>query len=147
MYPFHVLSELHSLCLRYVVYVGFFFFFKQKTAYEMRISDWSSDVCSSDLREAWGNFDGISEHWYDRAEQRPDAPPAAELLEFARAPSNQVRMKAEEWRIYHQRFPKMKDKGIFLSIDEYAYIGAPQNLKLSLAYSMVLQRSEEHTSE
>src|SRR3546814_5790364 len=26
-----------------------FFFFKQKTAYEMRISDWSSDVCSSDL--------------------------------------------------------------------------------------------------
>src|SRR3546814_14295049 len=29
-----------------------FFFFKQKTAYEMRISDWSSDVCSSDLRPA-----------------------------------------------------------------------------------------------
>src|SRR3546814_19457628 len=27
----------------------FFFFFKQKTAYELRISDWSSDVCSSDL--------------------------------------------------------------------------------------------------
>src|SRR3546814_4191929 len=32
-----------------VVLFGFFFFFKQKTAYEMRISDWSSDVCSSDL--------------------------------------------------------------------------------------------------
>src|SRR3546814_4095545 len=33
-------------------YLSFFFvfFFKQKTAYEMRISDWSSDVCSSDLR-------------------------------------------------------------------------------------------------
>src|SRR3546814_1774837 len=33
------------------VYILFFFifFFKQKTAYEMRISDWSSDVCSSDL--------------------------------------------------------------------------------------------------
>src|SRR3546814_1609176 len=28
-----------------------FFFFKQKTAYEMRISDWSSDVCSSDLQQ------------------------------------------------------------------------------------------------
>src|SRR3546814_3013551 len=28
-----------------------FFFFKQKTAYEMRISDWSSDVCSSDLEK------------------------------------------------------------------------------------------------
>src|SRR3546814_6298200 len=32
-----------------MVCVCFFFFFKQKTAYEMRISDWSSDVCSSDL--------------------------------------------------------------------------------------------------
>src|SRR3546814_18470356 len=32
--------------------VFFLFFFKQKTAYEMRISDWSSDVCSSDLRDA-----------------------------------------------------------------------------------------------
>src|SRR3546814_19501465 len=30
--------------------LGHFFFFKQKTAYEMRISDWSSDVCSSDAR-------------------------------------------------------------------------------------------------
>src|SRR3546814_7118627 len=37
-----------TLCLRFSCYV--FFFFKQKTAYEMRISDWSSDVCSSDLR-------------------------------------------------------------------------------------------------
>src|SRR3546814_5752440 len=32
-----------------LVVVSFVFFFKQKTAYEMRISDWSSDVCSSDL--------------------------------------------------------------------------------------------------
>src|SRR3546814_12906180 len=32
--------------------ICFFFFFKQKTAYEMRISDWSSDVCSSDLAQA-----------------------------------------------------------------------------------------------
>src|SRR3546814_580061 len=31
------------------MYVLYIFFFKQKTAYEMRISDWSSDVCSSDL--------------------------------------------------------------------------------------------------
>src|SRR3546814_7604176 len=33
-----------------VLFAYVFFFFKQKTAYEMRISDWSSDVCSSDLR-------------------------------------------------------------------------------------------------
>src|SRR3546814_4247480 len=36
----------------------FFFFFKQKTAYEMRISDWSSDVCSSDL-EVWLKFENL----------------------------------------------------------------------------------------
>src|SRR3546814_6320411 len=36
-----------SVCLGIVA--SLFFFFKQKTAYEMRISDWSSDVCSSDL--------------------------------------------------------------------------------------------------
>src|SRR3546814_10286303 len=34
------------------LYFVFVFFFKQKTAYEMRISDWSSDVCSSDLSVA-----------------------------------------------------------------------------------------------
>src|SRR3546814_3209423 len=34
-----------------------FFFFKQKTAYEMRISDWSSDVCSSDLLKPTGEED------------------------------------------------------------------------------------------
>src|SRR3546814_3578550 len=33
-----------------MLFLFYFFFFKQKTAYEMRISDWSSDVCSSDLR-------------------------------------------------------------------------------------------------
>jgi len=32
-----------------VVRLGFFFFFKQKTAYEILDGDWSSDVCSSDL--------------------------------------------------------------------------------------------------
>src|SRR3546814_1375639 len=35
--------------LRWFSIVFVFFFFKQKTAYEVRISDWSSDVCSSDL--------------------------------------------------------------------------------------------------
>src|SRR3546814_1100678 len=43
------------MCYSVVVFSCIFFFFKQKTAYEMRISDWSSDVCSSDLFSAvWG---------------------------------------------------------------------------------------------
>src|SRR3546814_7905985 len=38
----------------FVMSITIFFFFKQKTAYEMRISDWSSDVCSSDLLQVEG---------------------------------------------------------------------------------------------
>src|SRR3546814_3798000 len=39
------------------------FFFKQETAYELRISDWSSDVCSSDLEQEWGGLGlGYLEH-------------------------------------------------------------------------------------
>src|SRR3546814_10170133 len=45
LYVLHV--WLYELCA--MSFWCFFFFFKQKTAYEMRISDWSSDVCSSDL--------------------------------------------------------------------------------------------------
>src|SRR3546814_2573959 len=43
-----VLLAFLDVFLLWIVFV--FFFFKQKTAYEMRISDWSSDVCSSDLQ-------------------------------------------------------------------------------------------------
>src|SRR3546814_7984594 len=46
------LSFLMKMCM---LEVGFFFF-KQKTAYEMRISDWSSDVCSSDLTGTLDQF-------------------------------------------------------------------------------------------
>src|SRR3546814_1900823 len=44
------------------IFVVFFFFFKQKTAYEMRISDWSSDVCSSDL-----TVENPAQPWPERA--------------------------------------------------------------------------------
>src|SRR3546814_7364060 len=47
-----------SCCLCDVLY---FFFFKQKTAYEMRISDWSSDVCSSDLLKRLRSVPGLAD--------------------------------------------------------------------------------------
>src|SRR3546814_8565458 len=46
--------------------VVFCFFFKQKTAYEMRISDWSSDVCSSDLLEMKGYGPPVDESEFYR---------------------------------------------------------------------------------
>src|SRR3546814_3256042 len=45
----------------------FVFFFKYKTAYDMRISDWSSDVCSSDLQMMWQQIlDGYEQPFGDR---------------------------------------------------------------------------------
>src|SRR3546814_20057095 len=59
-----------------------FFFFKQKTAYEMRISDWSSDVCSSDLvlHDLWQKIAA--------APERPVADPVSYLF---RAAENHMR--------------------------------------------------------
>src|SRR3546814_2289395 len=46
---FYFFTVYCCFCIYYCLVCFVFFFFKQKTAYEMRISDWSSDVCSSDL--------------------------------------------------------------------------------------------------
>src|SRR3546814_5860481 len=61
------------------------FFFKQKTAYEMRISDWSSDVCSSDLAKLLRDAQGLPSEavglWLDVTEQHLAAQRIAESEE------------------------------------------------------------------
>src|SRR3546814_11740014 len=71
-----------------------FFFFKQKTAYEMRISDWSSDVCSSDLVGGAGEIDRHRGSW------RRDLPPGYKLRASARA---LLVRRAARWsmRVHH----------------------------------------------
>ncbi|MDI7775814.1 alpha-N-arabinofuranosidase [Asticcacaulis sp. EMRT-3] len=103
--------------------------------------DWTGGL----LAKASDYFSGVTEHWYDTAEARPDAPADDELIEFARQPSNNVLMKADEWNIYRQKYPVIDKKDMFLSIDEYAYFPSPPDLKTSLAYSMVLQEMLRHT--
>src|SRR3546814_1918999 len=83
--PNQIVYSLHCFVL--------FFFFKQKTAYEMRISDWSSDVCSSDLNHP------------DHSPARP-SPPRAILIERRRRatarkahPSGQASKRSEERRV------------------------------------------------
>src|SRR3546814_4075185 len=49
-----------------------FFFFKQKTAYEMRISDWSSDVCSSDLDDGYPDSINVTRRLFLAANNGPD---------------------------------------------------------------------------
>src|SRR3546814_9027192 len=77
------------LCMFIVFF--YFFFFKQKTAYEMRISDWSSDVCSSDLLGFLSGLradSGMVRHGAERAElaaefELGDAPAALAWLREA----------------------------------------------------------------
>src|SRR3546814_9130262 len=67
-----------------------FFFFKQKTAYEMRISDWSSDVCSSDLAfSAEPSRLRTGSHGV-RLERAPPSRPAASAIAARRMPSSSI---------------------------------------------------------
>src|SRR3546814_1993130 len=98
----------------------FFFFFKQKTAYEMRISDWSSDVCSSDLVEPVAR-EGVADllpQFVGREVARVDQPirPAPERRQQLALPPDAVARRA---------------------------IGR----KRMAAARFVIARSEEHTSE
>src|SRR3546814_7014712 len=61
------------------------FFFKQKTAYEMRISDWSSDVCSSDLARPAERHDDL-----EKGAERPGAVDRRRLLQRHRQPRQEA---------------------------------------------------------
>src|SRR3546814_7996064 len=105
-----------------------FFFFKQKTAYEMRISDWSSDVCSSDLIRDTFARDGLDQ-------------PTLSVMSFGYARG--VPRNAD--LVFDMRFlrnPHWVDAlrpGTGLDADVSAYIADDP------AYADA--RSEEHTSE
>src|SRR3546814_3900501 len=100
------------------------FFFKQKTAYEMRISDWSSDVCSSDL----------SDHWWRSAL-------------FLRVRMSRSRQKARRRRALqcHRQIQRKRRCWIFGGATDSrartSRYGQQQNSR------RVHYRSEEHTSE
>src|SRR3546814_6993720 len=117
-------------------FVVMFFFFKQKTAYEMRISDWSSDVCSSDLPEA---------------ERRQVTVLFADLAGYTRLSSE---IDAEEVHALLGRFFDLAD-GIISdyggTVDKHigdcamAVFGAP--VAHGNDAERAVRRSEEHTSE
>ncbi|MDE3186190.1 MAG: alpha-N-arabinofuranosidase [Acidobacteriota bacterium] len=121
-------------------------------------ADWTCGF----LKHDWGNFDGITEHWYTRAGVHWDreraekgikvgrleagyVPDQETDLEWVRRPSDRVHLKGEEWQEYETRYPEMKTKHIFMSNDEYAYTGGQTNLKLALAYAMVFNEMLRET--
>src|SRR3546814_4619778 len=105
---FVILTKISTTILlkRYCVLIVFFFF-KQKTAYEMRISDWSSDVCSSDLsrRDAVCALATavrrLSAHRKLRRPHRRPAIGAADRSEERRVGKECVSTCRSRWSPYH----------------------------------------------
>src|SRR3546814_8295051 len=129
------------------------FFFKQKTAYEMRISDWSSDVCSSDLPEGGPATRGR---------------PMINLLPLAQGETISTVLPLSEdeaeWGKLHVMFATAKGSVRRNSMD--AFTNVPSNGKIAMKFEgededdrligvalldenddVLLARSEEHTSE
>lgn len=128
--------------------------------------DWTGGL----LKDSWGTFSGIAQHWYEgagthfdiqKAKSLPlDAPAnAADVkydpttLQYARHAGDVILRHAEEWEGYQQRFPQMIPNKIFMSLDEYAYGGvgggnrmSGPDLKSALAYGMLLDEMMRHTS-
>src|SRR3546814_9758304 len=118
-----------------------FFFFKQKTAYEMRISDWSSDVCSSDLyafelTARSGPITGRNGQAYFQVRFRY---PRDEAARAERLRAAQIAMQAAA----------LEAQAVRGALD-HAVIEGPRNMNYKVQGSSDLQpseRSEEHTSE
>src|SRR3546814_18553360 len=117
-----------------MVILGFFFFCKQKTAYEMRISDWSSDVCSSDLARFRRAGEGAVG---SQTVARPAARDAAKHDAHPRVRRSYVpRAAAGQDQLLHEVYGRGRDLGRLDDGDRPDRYGFPE-------LSPARQRSEE----
>src|SRR3546814_5619743 len=146
----------YIVAVRYFVVI-YFFFFKQKTAYEMRISDWSSDVCSSDLLELDRGrgipFEGNYTKWLEgkakrmeQAEREEEGRQKAikEELEWirqsprARQSKSKARIKAFDELVDRQNDSRPGSAQILIQVPERLGGTAIEAKKLSTAYGDTL---------
>jgi alpha-N-arabinofuranosidase len=120
-------------------------------------ADWTGGL----FARCFDDVDVMSEHFYSYAGQRFDhasgVRPGAfnradymvkvdePLVEWARRPANRVRGKVEHYDEYLRRIPALNARRIPMAIDEWAYSGAGNNLKGSLATAMALQEMFRHS--
>src|SRR3546814_6990757 len=109
---------------------SFFFFFKQKTAYEMRISDWSSDVCSSDLK----TVPSVSVSYARNGNTNK-----ANALGMRPMQERAYEKRGEQYLLIKSPPASGKSRALmFVALDKLANQGVRQ---------AIIVRSEEHTSE
>lgn len=111
--------------------------------------DWSGNL----LAHCLDSIDLLSEHYYSTAGKRTDLTTGEKvdtgpqsLIEWERAPATQVRVKYEHYQEYLKRIPKLKEKPVPISLDEWAYIGAPPNsYKVVPAYAWAFHEMFRHS--
>jgi alpha-L-arabinofuranosidase len=111
--------------------------------------DWSGNL----LAHCLDNMDMLSEHFYSRSDTRTDLTTGEKvptgpqpLVEWERWPATQVRSKYEHYQEYLKRIPALKDKPVPISLDEWAYTGAPPNsYKVVPAYAWAFQEMFRHS--
>lgn len=111
--------------------------------------DWSGSL----LARCLDTIDLISEHFYSTSNKRLDLTTGAKvdtgpqpLVEWERWPATQVRVKYEHYQEYRKRIPGLERKPVPISLDEWAYIGAPPNsYKVVPAYAWVFHEMFRHS--
>ncbi|MFZ0772556.1 MAG: alpha-N-arabinofuranosidase [Candidatus Sulfotelmatobacter sp.] len=111
--------------------------------------DWSGNL----LAHCLDNMDMLSEHFYSTSGKRTDLQTGEKvdvgpqsLIEWERAPATQVRSKYEHYQEYLRRIPELKAKPVPISLDEWAYIGAPPNsYKVVPAYAWAFHEMFRHS--
>jgi alpha-N-arabinofuranosidase len=111
--------------------------------------DWSGNL----LAHCLDNIDLLSEHFYSRSNERTDLTTGEKvkienqpLVEWERAPAAQVRVKYEHYQEYLIRIPGLKAKPVPISLDEWAYTGAPPNsYKVVPAYAWAFHEMFRHS--
>jgi alpha-N-arabinofuranosidase len=111
--------------------------------------DWSGNL----LEHCLDNMDMLSEHFYSRSGQHTDLTTGEKvdtgpqpLVEWERAPATQVRSKYEHYQEYLKRIPELKAKPVPISLDEWAYTGAPPNsYKVVPAYAWAFHEMFRHS--
>jgi alpha-L-arabinofuranosidase len=111
--------------------------------------DWSGNL----LAHCLDNMDMLSEHFYSTSGKRTDLQTGEKvdvgpqsLIEWERASATQVRSKYEHYQEYLKRIPELRAKPVPISLDEWAYIGAPQNsYKVVPAYAWAFHEMFRHS--
>jgi len=111
--------------------------------------DWSGNL----LAHCLDNIDLLSEHYYSTSDKRTDLQTGEKvdtgtqaLVEWERSPATQVRVKYEHYQEYLKRIPGLKARPVPISLDEWAYIGAPPNsYKVVPAYAWAFHEMFRHS--